>query len=274
MLRRVADPEPWSPREGSRWGLLLEPSSVPVKSSFPEQLSRDGTSLLSGLIAHVRCIYRSDCLCRAQQTNRLLFCQAPFVIGGGWEHFNAAIIWRPHLHCRHQPRRAGRCPRDPSPGRAGRGRRAAPRRCSSHPPPSERSLLAPSRAQDPQSKPLRVILVQSDHPPVACKCSCSHLGIWQHLCPARDEPCVCAGELPVSSVCRRCDCDAGSEVLQRLFGEVLSMQLYQRTRRARQLFLAFVNNVKEWLKAARTLKIKNNSLAGFCSLLGFLKEEA
>lgn len=61
-----------------------------------------------------------------------------------------------------------------------------------------------------------------------------------------------AGELPISLACRRCD--AGSEVLQRLFGELLYMQLYQRTRCARKLSLAFVNNVKEWLKAPRTLK--------------------
>lgn len=160
---------------------FMSPLRCPVKSSFPERLGRDGTSLLSGLIAHVRCIYRSDCLCRAQQTNRLLFCQAPFVIGGGWEHFNAAIIWRPHLYCRAPtPRRTGRCLRDSEPRSGGRGQLAAARHCSSSPTSfqqAERSLLAPSRARrthkaNPWCDP------ESDHPPVACKSSCSLPGIW------------------------------------------------------------------------------------------------
>lgn len=136
-----ADPEPWSPSEGSRWGIArcLSPLQRPVKRSFPERLGRDGTSLLSGLIAHVRCIYRSDCLCRAQQTNRLLFCQAPFVIGGGWEHFNAAIIWRPHLYCRHQPRAGldGACG-IPSPGSGAEGSWLRPGTARPHPTHSSR----------------------------------------------------------------------------------------------------------------------------------------
>lgn len=124
------------PGKAAAGGLLqlLEPSPVPSEEQLPERLGRDGTSLLPGLIAHVRCIYRSDCLCRAQQTNRLLFCQAPFVIAGGWEHFNAAIIWRPRLYCRAPtPRWTGRCRRDSEPRSGDRGQLAAPRHCSSSP---------------------------------------------------------------------------------------------------------------------------------------------
>lgn len=146
-----ADPEPWSPREGSRWGIAscLSPRRCPVKSSLPERLGRDGTSLLSGLIAHVRCIYRSDCLCRAQQTNRLLFCQAPFVIGGGLGTLQCSHR-RPRLYPQAPtPRRAGGARGIQSPGSGGRGQPAAPRHCSPSPTSDEQaegSQLAPSRA--------------------------------------------------------------------------------------------------------------------------------
>lgn len=81
------------PRRVAGWGQLAVCARLQCqqKSSFPEPLGRDGTSSLSGLIAHVRRIYRSNCLCRARQTNRLLFCQAPFVIAGGWESFHVGM---------------------------------------------------------------------------------------------------------------------------------------------------------------------------------------